>query len=183
MNGEVCPVCGDQLPPQTGAGRRRVYCGVDCRQRAGARRARGVPIADPPTPEPRIRTTPVDDDEILDWWQDYANGIDVAAIALKYGRTRSRIMDEFIELGIPIRGEDFTERELGAMNALANVDFWRRSVEYARSMQHVKPMRRPYMPQSARQRQQDRAATGIWRSVIRRDLIREGLLPRRGRRV
>lgn len=48
-------------------------------------------------------------------------------------------------------------------------------VAFARSMQHVKASARGAVVQSARQRANDR--TGIWRSIIRMDMRRAGLLP------
>lgn len=169
----TCPVCHEPLPAQTpGRGRPRIYCSRECRSQAYKA------AKPPPPPRPPKRSKHPSDDEILDWWQDYANGIPISAIALNYGRSRALILSEFIELGIPIGDQDFTGSEIKTMNALADVDYWHRHVQYARSMQHTKPIARTRVPQSQRQRAQDRMATGVWRAAVRKDLRRAGLLPR-----
>lgn len=117
----------------------------------------------------------LDDDEILDWWECHSAGMNVSAIALKFGRRPTVILREFRELGIVLYEDDLDSGELAAIAGALERCRPEPHVEYARSMQHVKLLTRR-VPMSARQRRLDRQS-GQWRDVIRADLKAAGLLP------
>jgi hypothetical protein len=125
-----------------------------------------------------MAATPVPtDEEILDWWECYAQGLSLAQIAFRFGRRAGTIKRHFVELGIALRIDDLDECERRIAAALARVDpSVYGHVAYARSMQHTKPVRKR-IPQSKRQRRLDSLGGGVWTRVIRQDLKRAGLIP------
>lgn len=138
-----------------------------------------------------MRAFAVTDDDVLVWWEELDAGASIAAIAQRHGRAYDTVFRHLDELGVvtdplvqaALAGElpgdlQAIFEALGRISTPDDLPPERRSVAYAKSMQHVLANRSAPVVQSGRQRRQDSMATSRWRAVIRRDMRRSGLLPR-----